>query len=67
MDDLIKALTIFRKYVNVSYPTHCEHDVMYIMGVTKEEVSEEDLAELDELGFFWDGDEGFKSYRFGSA
>jgi hypothetical protein len=68
MDDLIKALTIFRKYLNTKWPTHCEHDVMYIIGVTKEEVSEEDLAELDELGFFWDGsDKGFKSYRFGSA
>jgi len=30
MDDLIKALQILRKYGNPKYPTHCEHDTLYI-------------------------------------
>lgn len=70
MEDLIKALQIFLKYGNPSYPTHCEHDVMYICGIDPEDVSEEDIAELDELGFFISDETGetqFQSYKFGSA
>lgn len=66
MKDLIEALTIFAKYKNNENPTHCEHDVLYVVGITKEEVSEEDRARLDVLGFFYSND-GWKSYRFGSA
>ena len=68
MEDLIKALQIFLRYGNPSYPTHCEHDVMYICGIEPEAVSEEDKKELDGLGFFVgeDGD-GFMSFKFGSA
>ena len=53
MDDLIEALHVFRKYTNTSYPTHCEHDTMIIAGVTKEQVSMDDLWKLDRLGFIW--------------
>ena len=69
MSDLIKALTIFAKYQNLRCPTHCEHDVLYIMGITRDEVSEEDRAALDALGFFWsEGDEEcWMSFRYGSA
>lgn len=69
MDQLIEALTIFRKYKNVRHPTHCEHDVLMIMAVTQDEVSDEDQKRLDELGFHWsDADDGcWASYRFGSA
>lgn len=69
MDQLIEALTIFRKYKNEQYPTHCEHDVLWIMGVTKDEVSNEDRDRLAELGFFWSDSDGgaWKSFRFGSA
>lgn len=68
MDDLIEALQIFRKYKNEKWPTHCEHDVLYIMGVGKEEVSEEDQKRLDELGFLWDeSEDGWFSFKFGSA
>lgn len=68
MDDLIAALQIFRKYKNEKWPTHCEHDVMYIMSVTKAEVSEEDATELSRLGFDWsESDDCWISYRFGSA
>ena len=67
MKDLIEALTIFSKYKNEKWPTHCEHDVMHIVGITEEEVSAKDRARLDELGFIADGDEGWKSFRYGSA
>ena len=67
MEDLIKALQIFLKYGNISYPTHCEHDVMYIT-TEWDIVSDEDKVELDTLGFHQsDIHDGFKSYRFGSA
>ena len=70
MGDLIKALQIFLKYDDSRWPCHCEHDELWICGdkYTKDDISEEDVAELDRLGFFWDeSDEGFKSHRFGSA
>lgn len=71
MKDLIEALQIFLKYKNPTYPTHCEHDIMCIMDVTKEEVSEEDKKRLDELGFNWTedaaGEPGWASFKFGSA
>jgi len=69
MDDLIKALTILRKYGNPHRPTHCEHDVMYICGIDYNNVSDVDKAELDKLGFVEDDldGSGFMSYRFGSA
>jgi hypothetical protein len=64
--DLIEALTIFAKYKDEKSPTHCDHDVLMIMGVTKDEVSAEDQARLEELGFIWSV--GYwRSYRFGSA
>ena len=69
MEQLIEALQIFLKYKNEDYPTHCEHDVMYIVGVDKDEVSPEDIERLDKLGFFWseeDG-EGFISFKYGSS
>lgn len=66
MDDLIEALTIFRKYGNPHNPTHCEHDTLWICGIDPDAVSQEDTARLDQLGFFV-GDEAFQSFRFGSA
>jgi hypothetical protein len=66
MKDLIEALTIFAKYKDWEWPTHCEHDVLTIMGITEEEVSKEDRERLNKLGFLW-GDEAWISFRFGSA
>ena len=67
MDDLIQALQILRKYGNPEYPTHCEHDVLYVF-ISPDDVSEQDLKTLDDLGFFPSDDgEGFQSYKFGSC
>jgi len=68
MEDLIKALQIFLKYGNPDYPTHCEHDCLWVCGISASEVSTEDIATLSDLGFFVDdGDDCFKSFRYGSA
>lgn len=67
MDDLIEALILFAKYDQPRYPTHCEHDTLYVC-IDPDLVSEKDKAKLDELGFFVDDtEECFTSYRFGSA
>jgi len=68
MEDLIKAFQIFFKYSQEKFPTHCEHDVMYVQ-VDPNDVSEEDIKELDELGFNADYEDlnNFYSYRFGSC
>lgn len=65
MDDLIEALTIFRKYGNLQHPTACEHDVLYVL-VGREAQAE--AARLNELGFHWDESlECWASFRYGSA
>jgi hypothetical protein len=68
MKQLIEALNIFLKYGNPKWPTHCEHDIMYVC-IEPEKVSAEDIKKLDELGFFVDDDdeECFASFRFGSG
>jgi hypothetical protein len=67
MEELIKALQIFFKYSQDKFPTHCAHDVLYINVVKKEQVSKEDLIELENLSFHWDEEiESFYSYTFGS-
>jgi hypothetical protein len=69
MEDLIKAFQIFFKYSDNKFPTHCEHDYLYV-DVSPDKVSQEDKDELLKLGFFkdekFDGD-GFGSFRFGSC
>ena len=67
MEDLIKALTIFLKYGNPQYPFHCEHDKLYLWGIDPSEVSDNDLKELENLGFFVSEDDGIISYRYGSC
>lgn len=68
MKDLIEALNIFLKYGNPDYPTHCEHDVMYV-SIDPKMVSDNDLATLNGLGFTPDYESAnvFKSYKFGSC
>ena len=70
MSDLIAALTILLKYGDPYAPTHCEHDLLTICGINPADVSDEDKAELDRLGFHIStefGDEAFASFRYGSA
>ena len=68
MEDLIRALTIFLKYGNNMYPTHCEHDVLNIVGIHIKDVLQEDIETLKGLGFFWsDSEDCFISYKYGSA
>ena len=68
MSDLIKALQIFLKYDNPQWPTHCEHDVMYVC-IDPAVVSAEDKVALEALGFEPDEEGGdcFHSFHFGSA
>ena len=67
LDDLIEALTIFRKYGNPQSPTHCEHDTLYV-NIPFNKVNKEDIIKLHDLGFFENTkDVGFMSYRYGSA
>ena len=67
MKDLIRALEIFLKYGDAQWPTHCEHDVLYV-DIRPEVVSEEDKILLKELSFVVDEEiDCFRSYRFGSC
>lgn len=66
MDELIEALQIFRKYGNKQRPTHCEHDVLCVVGI--DVVSDEDANKLNLLGFHWSAEyDSWVSFRFGSA
>jgi len=67
MKDLIAALTILAKYTNDDYPTHCEHDELFVNTVDASEVSEEDISKLSGLGFNVNKDVGgFSSFKYGS-
>jgi hypothetical protein len=69
MYNLIEALIILAKYARPDRPTYCEHDVLFISPeISPILVSDEDINKLEELGFFVtdeDGEECFKSHRFG--
>ena len=65
MEELIKALQIFLKYGNPDCPTHCEHDELFVT-IDNIIVSEEDLEELERLGFR-PCDDIFHSFKYGSA
>ena len=68
MEDLIKALQIFYTYSTDKYPTHCEHDVLYVTAVEPDVVSNEDTKRLHELGFIPSDEYNcFMSFRFGSS
>jgi hypothetical protein len=67
MSQLIKALQILLKYGNPDFPTHCEHDALYIM-INPDNVSAEDKIQLEILGVLVNEyDECFISYKYGSA
>lgn len=52
---------------NLEDPTHCDHDVLRIMAVGRDEVSAEDAVRLGHLGFFWSEEDAWVSFKFGSA
>jgi hypothetical protein len=67
MDALIEALSIMREYANPDFPTHCEHDVLFV-NVDPGLVSPQHRARLAELTFHAaDGSLGFTSSFFGSC
>lgn len=67
MIDLIKALQIMLKHGDVKYPTHCEHNVLYVF-VNSMDFTDEEFTTLEVLGFFADEEgEGFYSYKYGSS
>lgn len=67
MEDMIKALNIFMKHGDVTYPFHCEHDILHVFPQSND-FSEEELKELEELGFYYSEEDGnFYSFRYGSC
>lgn len=70
MKDLIAALTILSRYTDTKYPTHCEHDILYVL-VEPNLVPEKERELLAELGFLCGNTDiskdCFYSFRFGSA
>ena len=68
MKELIEALNIFLKYGDHGVPTHCEHDELWVVGYSKDEISQADSQRLNELHFDWsDSDDSWMSTYFGSA
>jgi hypothetical protein len=71
MKDLIEALQIFSKYGNPAFPTHCEHDTLYISAeISPYSMSFDDRVRVEKLGFFVSEEYGepiFKSYKFGGC
>ena len=63
---LIEALTIIHKYGDTDYPTNCVHDCLYVKGPHYQDMDNKDYARLVELGFIYDTDDGWMTYRFGS-
>jgi hypothetical protein len=70
MNELIEALQIFSKYGNPKYPTHCEHDILYINSeICPDDLSFDDRVRVEKLGFHVTeetGEKVFKSFKFGS-
>ena len=66
--DLIEALEIMRKHASGPFPTHCEHDQIWVQA-DPENFTPEEIAKLDELGFIPcdETGESFTSFIFGSA
>lgn len=64
--DLPRAIEILSQHKTGPFPFHCEHDELFVMS-DPAAYEPEELAELEELGFFANEVEGFSSYRYGSA
>jgi predicted transcriptional regulator len=66
MNDLIKALQIMLKHGDVKRPTHCEHDELHIYP-NNMDFTEDEIKELEELGFLPNDMDGFVSFKYGSC
>lgn len=64
--DLIEALTLLSKHQTGPFPTHCEHDELWVMS-DPDQFTDEELERLEELGFRPSDEASFTSYLFGSA
>jgi hypothetical protein len=54
MKELIEALQIMLRYfknADEKFPTHCEHDILYVWGVDFDKIPLDDVLRLYELGF----------------
>lgn len=51
MNDLVKALQVLAKYTTEEQPTRCEYRILQVL-VNPAIVSPEDIAQLEELGFY---------------
>lgn len=56
MSDFIEGLNIFMKYKNPKTPFHAEHDIIWILEITPDEVSQEDKEKLEKLEFYHDSE-----------
>lgn len=50
-EELAEAFQIFAKYTDENYVLHAEHDEINV-SVNPNDVNEEDLERLDEIGFY---------------
>jgi hypothetical protein len=55
LGNMAKAVVIFQKYFGETEYFSAEHDQLWI-GDDSVKISAEDVAILDELGWFWDDD-----------
>lgn len=65
MEDLIRAIQIMLKHGDVKYPSHCTHEEFHIYPNSME-FTDEEIAELEGLGFYPNDMDGFHSFRYGS-
>ncbi len=64
--DLPRAIEMLSWHKTSNWPFQAEHDELFVCSDPSKYAPEE-LAELDELGFFVNEDGGFSSFRYGSA
>lgn len=68
MKELLRAFTILASYPQLNYPTNCYDGTLRVfIDCQVDQVSEEHIKELEELGFYYDeGIECFESTKYGS-
>ena len=65
MKNLIEALQIMLRYfknADEKFPTHCEHDILYVYGVDFERMPLDAVLRLYEMGFFPGSDEDGEAF-----